>query len=409
MSGTVPRAPHHASHDLADAVRPSALRSRVICVAALLAAYAAIGAIVAGLPPFAAARAEGPEARAEVDPAHAAPSSVQAARRVTIVATGDVALGGMGSLPPEDGTDLFAGVRRHLTGDIVLGNLEQALTARGASKCGSGSDNCFAFRTPPSYARTLERAGFTVMNLANNHSYDFGEQGLAETVAALDRYGLAHTGRPGEVAFQRVGRTRVAVLGFAPYPWAQSLTDVDAARVLVRRAARQSELVVVTMHAGAEGASMTHVRPGPETYLGEARGDPMRFARAVVDAGADLVVGHGPHVLRGMEWYRGRLIVYSLGNFVGYGTFSRSGVLGISATVAVTLRSDGSWLRGRLVPLRSVGQGSPVGDRGREAQALVGSLSREDFGARGAMVRPRDGAILRPRRYLPIRRTIFPS
>ena len=119
--------------------------------------------------------------------------------------------------------------------------------------------------------------------------------------------------------------TRVAVLGFAPYPWAQSLLDLPAAQALVRKADTWADLVVVTMHAGAEGADHEHVDPGTERFLGESRGNVVAFAHAVVRAGADLVVGSGPHVLRGMEWYRGRLIAYSLGNFVGYGTLNTSG------------------------------------------------------------------------------------
>ena len=317
------------------------------------------------------------------------------ASKVTFAATGDVAMGRTPVLPPDGGATFFAHVERQLRGDVVLGNLETALTNGEASKCGVGSANCFAFRAPPSYARWLEKAGFTVMNLANNHSYDFGAQGQAETVAALERFGVRHTGRPGEIAYQRVGRLTVAILGFAPYPWAQDLLDLRAARRLVRRADAKADVVVATMHAGAEGADRMHVRPGGEVYLGEARGDPMRFARAVIDAGADLVVGHGPHVLRGMEWYRGRLIAYSLGNFSGYHNFSLSGSLSASAILRVTLRGDGTWAGGRLVATQLVGDGLPAPDPGRRAQAMVRELSRADFGQRAARI-VTDGSIRPP-------------
>jgi len=249
---------------------------------------------------------------------------------IAIAAVGDVVMGSTPSLPPDGGAGFFADVDAQLAGDVVLGNLEGTLSTGGASKCGAGSDHCFAFHTPPSYARRLAKAGFTVLNLANNHAYDYGAEGQAETLRALDRRGLLHTGRPGEIAIQRVGRVQVAVLGFAPYPWAQSLLDVPAAKRLVRRAARKADLVLVVMHAGAEGSDRQHVPHGPETFLGEPRGDSRAFAHAVVDAGADLVVGSGPHVLRGIEWYRGRLIAYSLGNFAGYGVFSLSGPLAVS-------------------------------------------------------------------------------
>lgn len=123
----------------------------------------------------------------------------------------------------------------------------------------------------------------------------------------------------------------VAVVGFAPHPGAQDVRDIPAAQELVRRAARLAELVVVTMHAGAEGTAAAHVRRGAEIYEGENRGDVVAFSHAVVDAGADLVIGHGPHVLRGMEWYRGRLIAYSLGNFAAYRNLVTYGAGGASA------------------------------------------------------------------------------
>jgi hypothetical protein len=196
------------------------------------------------------------------------------------------------------------------------------------------------------------------------------------------------------VTVQRVGGIRVAVVGFASYPWAASLTDMAAARRLVRTAARRADVVVVTMHAGAEGRDRQHVKRGTETFLGENRGDVVRFSRAVVDAGADLVVGHGPHVLRGMEWYRGRLIAYSLGNFAGYKVFSLGGPLSTSAILRVTLRGNGAFDTGRIVPTRLVGAGVPALDPSEAAHGVVRTLSRQDFGARGVRVSP-DGFLSR--------------
>jgi hypothetical protein len=127
------------------------------------------------------------------------------------------------------------------------------------------------------------------------------------------------------------------VIGFAPYPWAQSLTDLSAAARMVRKAKSEANLVIVVMHAGAEGVDHQHVRPGTEWFLGENRGDSEDFSHAVIDAGASLVLGSGPHVLRGMEWHHGRLIAYSLGNFLGDGTLSIGGILGDSAILHVHL------------------------------------------------------------------------
>jgi poly-gamma-glutamate capsule biosynthesis protein CapA/YwtB (metallophosphatase superfamily) len=311
---------------------------------------------------------------------------------VAIVATGDIVMGSAPNLPPDGGRSFFSDVQTDLAGDVVLGNLEGTLSTGGSSKCGPSSTSCFAFQTPPTYARWLKRAGFTVMNLANNHAFDFGQAGLDQTIAALDRSGLLHTGRPGEITVQKVGRIRVATVGFAPYSWAASLTDIAGARKLVRAADRVADVVVVTMHAGAEGQDRQHVARGTEQFLGENRGDSRRFAHAVVDAGADLVVGSGPHVLRGMEWYKGRLIAYSLGNFAGYDVFALGGPLSTSGILRVTLDGDGRFETGRLVPTRMVGAGLPALDPAEAAHGLVRTLSRADFGARGVKVSP-DGLL----------------
>ena len=305
---------------------------------------------------------------------------------VTIAAVGDIVMGSTPNLPPGGGRSFFDGVQSDLDGDVVLGNLEGTLSSGGSSKCGSGSTNCYAFHTPPSYAQWLRKAGFTVMNLANNHAFDYGPTGQAQTLAALGGQSLAHTGRPGEIAYQQVGEIRVAVVGFAAYPWAQSLTDIPAARQLVRTAAANADVVVVTMHAGAEGTDHTHVPRGTATYLGENRGNVVAFSHAVVDAGADIVIGSGPHVLRGMEWHRGRLIAYSLGNFAGYKVFALGGPLSLSAILRVTLRGDGAFESGTLVPTRLVGAGVPALDPAESAHGIVRSLSQADFGARGVKV-----------------------
>ncbi|GAA0275884.1 CapA family protein [Cryptosporangium japonicum] len=323
---------------------------------------------------------------------------------VRFAAVGDVILGSTPKLPPNGGRTFFDDVRRELTGDVVSGNLESPLTDRTTTtKCArrvsrpteerstAEARTCYAFRVPPGYARWLAGAGFTVLNVANNHARDYGDAGLADTVAALRRYGVDHTGPAGRITRSSVRGIRVATIGFSPYAWTNSVLDVPAAAALVRRAAASADLVVVQMHIGAEGADHAHVRRGPESFLGEQRGDPIRFAHAVVDAGADLVVGHSPHVLRGLEFYRGRLIAYSLGNFAGYRTLSSAGPAGVGGVLRVTLRSDGSWAGGTLVGTHLVDGGLPARDPRRRALTLVRGLSTADFGRAAARVSPTGG------------------
>jgi hypothetical protein len=357
-----------------------------------LLALAIVGALAAGFSWISSGESAPREVRAKArehvrGPGHAR-AARRAARTVTIAAVGDVAMGRDGALPPSGPGALFAGVRRELRGAVVLGNLEQALTDGGSSKCGKKSTDCYAFRTPPAYAEALRAAGFTVLNLANNHSLDFGAAGLADTVAALDAAGLRHTGEPGRAARARTRPVRVSVLGFSYAGLNGGVLDPAAAAEVVRAADRWADVVVVTMHAGAEGHDRGHVPSGPERHLGENRGDLRAFSHAVVDAGADLVVGHGPHVLRGIEWYRGRAIAYSLGNFAGYRTLLSSGPGGVSAILRVTLRGDGTWVAGRLVPTRLDATGTASVDPARAALPPVRSLSRADFGAAAVAVEP---------------------
>jgi len=334
-------------------------------------------------------------------PPSASPSASPAASTelISLSATGDIVMGDApGSLPPNGGRGFFDQVRQALAADLVMGNLEEPLTEdTGYAKCGAGSTSCHQFRAPPSYARHLRDAGFQLLNLANNHAYDFGPAGNRNTRAALEKYGLKHTGAPGQITVVEVKGVKVAVLGFSSYAWSNSLIDIDAAQQIVRKAAEQADIVVVQVHMGAEGSDKIHVRPGTEMFLGENRGDPVRFSHSVIDAGADLVVGHGPHVLRPMEFYRGRLIAYSLGNFAGGGgTLNNAGRLGLSAVLKVSLRPDGTWGSGQLISTRLGAGGRPVLDPDKDSLALVADLCRSDFprtapkwGARGEIRPPR--------------------
>jgi len=331
----------------------------------------------------------GPGARPA--PATAASPAPERDGEVTIAWVGDTMFGHAGAPPPpQDGAALFAEARAALRApSLTFGNLEGVLATGGASKCGAApGGHCYAFRADPRHASAVRSAGFDVVSLANNHAWDYGEAGQAETVAALDAHGVAHTGRPGQVTVLRRGGTRVAFVGFAPYPWSAPLLDVAAATALVAEAATRADVVVVAMHAGAEGSERTHTPLGREYAFGEDRGETRAFARAVVDAGADLVVGSGPHVLRGIERYRGRLIAYSLGNFAGWHNFGSGGVLALTGILEVTLDRAGRPLRGRLRSMTIAPPGVPAPDPAHAAAALVGRLSAEDFGTAGVEVGP---------------------
>jgi poly-gamma-glutamate capsule biosynthesis protein CapA/YwtB (metallophosphatase superfamily) len=325
------------------------------------------------------------------------PTTEPAAQAISLSATGDIILGDAGSLPANDGDGFFDDVADALAADLVMGNLEQPLTDdTGFDKCGENSEGCHAFRAPPAYARHLADGGFRLMNLANNHGSDYGPEGLANTQAALDEQGIAHTGERGQITVAGVEGVSVAVVGFSAYEWTNQLNDHAQAADVVSRAAGQADLVVVQVHMGAEGADETRVRPGSEDFFGENRGDPMAFSRAVIDAGADLVVGHGPHVLRGLEFYQGRLIAYSLGNFAGGGnTLRAEGNLGLGAVLRVSLTPDGGFTGGELISTHMYDAGVPKPDSQQRSLALVSDVTAQDFPDTGAQLGP-DGDITEP-------------
>jgi hypothetical protein len=314
----------------------------------------------------------------------AAPRTAPGPGPVTISLVGDTDLGDTPMLPPDAATYLDP-VRGALAAPIVFGNLEGTLTDTGSSKCGAASTQCYAFRAPPSYAYYLRAAGFTVLNSANNHAHDFGAEGVADTSAALSVAGVTQAGLLGQVPVVRVGSTTVAFVDFAPYTNTNNLLDFATAKTLIQQARSRADIVVVYMHAGAEGSGADHVTGQEETYVGEDRGNPEVFAHAAIDDGADLVVASGPHVLRGMELYRGHLVAYSLGNFAGYHNFATSGDLALSGILKVTLDGRGRLVSGTFTSLTLNSDGRPGVDPSGAAGRFVAQLSAEDFGTRAAL------------------------
>jgi uncharacterized membrane protein len=344
------------------------------------------------------ATAGGPAAGNPAGLASGSPS-VAADGAITLSATGDIVMGMAPSgLPPNNGKGFFDAVRETLRADLQMGNLEQTLTDdTGVGKCSAAAagKTCFQFRTPPAFAKNLADAGFGVMNQANNHAYDYGPAGYKNTQKALDAVGIKYTGWPGLITVVEVKGVKVAVVGFASYTWSTLCSDLPNATKVIKDAAKQADLVVVQVHQGAEGSDKTHVRPGTEFFLGENRCDPIRFAHTVIDAGADLLVGHGPHVVRAMEFYKGRLIAYSLGNFAGYKALSYQGVVGTTAVIKVKLKADGGWAGGTLLATHMVAPGLPRPDPNKAAIKLVGSLTRQDFPQTGAKIGA-DGTLAPP-------------
>ena len=255
---------------------------------------------------------------------------------VVLVAVGDIRLDGpVGLVAALGGFGApTAKIREALRADILFGNLETPITTRGLKHFKK-----YNFRAPPKSLAILREAGFSIVNLANNHVWDYGERGLLDTLAALRETDLPHVGagkdleeaqRP--VILERSG-VRVGWLGFtSTFPseaWARAnkpgvaFADFGRFPEVVRRAKDRCDVLVVSFHGGDELA------PEPNAVQRD-------FAHAAVDAGADLVIGHHPHVLQPIEEYKGRFILYSLGNFLFVGRAARW-----SALARVRLSRDG--------------------------------------------------------------------
>jgi len=316
-----------------------------------------------------------------------------AAPILSIAAVGDMMIGTdypQNHLPDDDGIGFLADVAPWLwSADIAFGNLEGVLVDGGepGKKC-SNPKACYLFRSPTRYAWHYRSAGFDVLSLANNHARDFGEEGRTETMQALDRAGILHSGRAGDFASFTVNGLRVAILAYAVTKNSNMLLDYELAEQTVRTYSASHDVVIVSFHGGAEGQDVTRLPFADEEYYGEPRGDVVRFAHMVVDAGADLVIGHGPHVVRAMERYNDRLIAYSLGNFATYYGISVAGIKGIAPILIATLDSEGRFLEGEIVSTIQLRPAGPSIDRQQRALKMIRGLSIEDFGNPGLTFHP---------------------
>ncbi|MBT8077837.1 MAG: CapA family protein [Gammaproteobacteria bacterium] len=325
-------------------------------------------------------------------------------RTFTVAAVGDMMLGTdypENHLPDDDGVSFLAEVAPILRdADLTVGNLEGVMIDGGTPRKECKNPRaCYLFRTPSRYSTYYVDAGFDILSLANNHARDFGEEGRTETMKNLDAAGILHSGREGDFATTVVAGLDVAFIAFAVTLNSNLLLDYDIAGETVRQFAQTHDIVLVSFHGGAEGRDMTRLPFAEETYYGEMRGDVVRFARAMVDAGADLVVGHGPHVVRAMERYKDRLIAYSLGNFATYYGISVEGIKGVAPILVVTLDEAGRFVEGKIhstVQLRPAG---PSIDPDNQALVLMRNLSVQDFATPGLEFRD-DGRVLPAERHV---------
>ncbi|MCX7878277.1 MAG: CapA family protein [Ignavibacteria bacterium] len=304
----------------------------------------------------------------------------------SVIMVGDIMLGtnypSSSSLPPDDGKYILDNVKEILqNADLTIGNLEGTLlNSGGTPKQCLNPSNCVAFRMPEHYAGYLKEAGFDVMSVANNHSGDMGETGRESTMKTLDRYRIKHAGylKQPEVIFEVKG-VRFGFTAFAPNVGTQSLLNLQAAEERVKNLKKICKIVIVSFHGGAEGSGATGVNRKQEYYLGENRGNVYEFSHKMIDAGADIVFGHGPHVPRAVELYKDRIIAYSLGNFCTYAKFGLSGPLGYAPILKVKINNNGEFLEGEIISAHQLNRGIPYIDKEHKAARLIKKLTEKDF------------------------------
>ena len=316
---------------------------------------------------------------------------------ISIVAVGDMMLGSnfpdISCLPPKE-TLLLKPVWSFLqNSDVTFGNLEgTVLNSGGELKNCTDWSKCYAFRQPEYFTDQIKEAGFDILSIANNHMGDFGNTGRKNTIRVLREKGFKFAGLdscPWDTL--TVKGVKIGFTAFAPNTACLQITDLVKAKEIVAKLKKQCDIVIVSFHGGAEGSAKTHITRQNEIFYNENRGNVYNFARAVIDAGADVVLGHGPHVTRAIDSYKGRFIAYSMGNFCTYNRFNLSGVSGIAPILQLKITRKGEFVNGNVVSIKQLGQGGPILDDSQGAFEQIKSLTRTDlpelkveFGEKGA-------------------------
>lgn len=305
---------------------------------------------------------------------------------LNIVAVGDIMIGSAypskSYLPKDDGKESFSEVKDFLKGDVVFGNLEGVLLNSGDSyKCVDKEPNlCYAFRMPERYAKTIREAGFNLLSTANNHTGDFGKLGRENTAKVLEENGFHFAGAK-ETPFDifEINSVKYGFCAFAPNKNMMALNNISEAKKLVEKLKKETNIVIVSFHGGAEGSEYTRVPKTAEIFYGENRGNVHHFAHSVIDAGADIVLGHGPHITRAAELYKGKFIAYSLGNFNTYGKFSLIGKKGIAPLLDIKLDKNGNFLYANVISTKQTKTNGLQLDEKQQAFGEMKRLTKLDF------------------------------
>ena len=265
--------------------------------------------------------------------------------------------------------------------DLRIGNLESCIsdTIPVFKEC--GGSQCYAFRTPFYYANWYKEAHFDYLNLANNHSFDFGIRGTESTLNFLKKNNIRTSGVLQHTTDTlTIRNTRFGFVSFAPHNNCLNMNNDSIVVACINNIRQVCDVLIVFFHGGGEGAAHTHTPHGHEIFLEQDRGDVRHFAHLCIGTGADLVIGSGPHVARGMELYKNKLIAYSLGNFATYHLFNLKGPNCIAPLLQLSITNKGVLVDSKIISFLQKNEGIPVFDSINKAFTLIQELSEKDFG-----------------------------
>ena len=308
-------------------------------------------------------------------------------RTVVITGVGDIMLGSSfpstSFLPPHDNPFLLLESLADTLSDsdITFGNLEGSFLNSGdpVKKC-KDTTLCYLFRMPERYISALTSSGFDILSLANNHFGDFGLPARIRTKEILDSAGIKYAGlieHPWSIF--RKDSLLYGFCAFAPNAGTVNINDSITAGDIVKMLADTCDIVIVSFHGGAEGADFQNVPKTHEIFHGEDRGDVYKFAHDMIDKGADVVFGQGPHVARAIEVYKDRFISYSLGNFCTYGRFNLALPNALAPIVKIKTDTTGRFLSGRIIPGYQQWPGGVKYDDSKQVINKIRELTAEDF------------------------------
>lgn len=309
---------------------------------------------------------------------------------ITITAVGDVMIGSIlpntSNLPPKEEEDkFFDEVKPYFqNSDIVFCNVEGTFTDTevGAKNC-NDPKTCFKFGMPCRFAQYYKEAGFNVVSVANNHSGDFGEKGKENAKRLFDSLQINWAGFTEKPTAEFViNGVKYGFCAFAPNRGTVQITDYEGLDSLVKQLRQTCDIVIVSFHGGAEGSKYQHVPRNYENFLGQNRGNVYEFAHRAIDAGADIVLGHGPHVTRAVEIYKNKFIAYSMGNFATYSNVNIKGVNGLAPIFRVKMEQQtGNFISAEIIStyqIKPPNKGPHI-DPDNRVLKVIQALTKEDI------------------------------